>query len=200
MTTDTLSLCASTHAVGSPTFLESGTSAHDNLMSDLRWSLGCDASTGEQLKTQMKLCCWLIHHSPSTVWPGLLTSHGPGGWGPLVLMNIHRKTYLVIDITVGEHGIKILHTLWGSPIIVVLKPPFNSTHVHRLLYNFVIILNKQTNKIQESELLKNKWFLSQTNPNTHSPHTQPLCVKGVQSHLTAAPIKLQDRKITEKDS
>ena len=48
--------------------------------------------------------------------------------------------YLVVYITVGEHGVEVLHTLSGAAVVVVLQSLLDRPHVHRGLYDRVIIL------------------------------------------------------------
>lgn len=48
--------------------------------------------------------------------------------------------YLVVDVTVGEHGVEVLHGLTGAPVIVVLKTFLDGSHVHRVLDHLVVVL------------------------------------------------------------
>lgn len=49
-------------------------------------------------------------------------------------------TYLVVDVTVGEHGVKVLHGLTGAPIVIVLQTLLDGAHVHWVLDHLVVIL------------------------------------------------------------
>ncbi len=49
-------------------------------------------------------------------------------------------SYLVVDVTVGEHGVEVLHGLTGAPVVIVLKTFLNSSHVHRVLDHLVVVL------------------------------------------------------------
>lgn len=48
--------------------------------------------------------------------------------------------YLVVDVTVGEHGVEVLHGLTGAPVIIVLQTFLDGSHVHRVLDHFVVVL------------------------------------------------------------
>ena len=48
--------------------------------------------------------------------------------------------YLVVYITVGEHGVEVLHALSGAAVVVVLQSLLDGAHVHRGLYYRVVIL------------------------------------------------------------
>lgn len=48
--------------------------------------------------------------------------------------------YLVVDITVGEHGVEVLHGLTGTPVIIVLQTFLDGSHVHRVLDHLVVVL------------------------------------------------------------
>lgn len=48
--------------------------------------------------------------------------------------------YLVIDITVCEHGVEILHAFSRSPVVIILQSLLDRPHVHRVLDDFIIVL------------------------------------------------------------
>lgn len=48
--------------------------------------------------------------------------------------------YLVVDVTVGEHGVEVLHGLTGAPVIIVLQTFLDGPHVHRVLDHLVVVL------------------------------------------------------------
>lgn len=70
----------------------------------------------------------------------------------------HILSHLVVDVAVGEHCVEVLHAFSRTPIIVVLQPPLDGTHVHRLFDDFVIILEtqrgKQSQGIRDTEARK----------------------------------------------
>lgn len=49
-------------------------------------------------------------------------------------------TYLVVDVTVGKHGVEVLHALIGAPIVIILQPLLDGPHIHRILNDLVIVL------------------------------------------------------------
>lgn len=48
--------------------------------------------------------------------------------------------YLVINVTICKHGVEILHTFTGTPVIVMFQALLDRPHVHGVFYYFVIIL------------------------------------------------------------
>lgn len=60
-----------------------------------------------------------------------------------------RSSDLVINVAVGEHGVEVMDTLLGVPVVVVLQPFFDCTHVHRVLYDLIVVLveGKPTEKM-----------------------------------------------------
>lgn len=48
--------------------------------------------------------------------------------------------YLVINVTVCKHGVEILHTFTGTPVIVMFQALLDRPHVHGVFYYFVVIL------------------------------------------------------------
>lgn len=52
--------------------------------------------------------------------------------------------YLVVDVTVGEHGVEVLHGLTGAPVIIVLQTFLDGSHVHRVLDHLVVVLETWT--------------------------------------------------------
>lgn len=53
------------------------------------------------------------------------------------------KPYLVVNITVCEHCVEILHTLACTPVVHILQSFLDGAHVHWILYDRVIVLNTQ---------------------------------------------------------
>lgn len=51
------------------------------------------------------------------------------------------QTNLVVDVTVGEHGVEVLHGLAGAPVIVVLQAFLDGSHVHGVLDHLVVVLH-----------------------------------------------------------
>lgn len=51
--------------------------------------------------------------------------------------------YLVVDVTVGEHGVEVLHGLAGAPVVVVLQAFLDGAHVHGVLDHLVVVLQTQ---------------------------------------------------------
>lgn len=61
----------------------------------------------------------------------------------LLLGRVWCRAYLVVDVTVGEHGVEVLHGLAGAPIIVVLQAFLDGSHVHGVLDHLVVVLHTQ---------------------------------------------------------
>lgn len=51
---------------------------------------------------------------------------------------LHR--YLVVNVAVGKHGIEILNTFLGVPVVAVLKSLLDCSHIHRNFNNLVVVL------------------------------------------------------------
>lgn len=47
---------------------------------------------------------------------------------------------LVVDVAVCEHSVKVLDTLLGIPVVVVLQTFFYRAHVHRSLDDLIVVL------------------------------------------------------------
>lgn len=47
---------------------------------------------------------------------------------------------LVVNIAVCEHCTEVLDTLLGIPVVVVFKTFFYRAHVHRILYDLIVVL------------------------------------------------------------
>lgn len=62
-----------------------------------------------------------------------------------VLDRQQTRSYPIVHIAVGEHGIEVLYTLKCLPVVFVLKTLLNSAQVHRLCYDCVIILKNNKN-------------------------------------------------------
>lgn len=78
-----------------------------------------------------------------------------------------RVIYLVVDITVGEHGVEVLHALASPAVVVILQTFLDGAHVHRLLDDFMVILRedgyteaKASASITQVALISNQteWF------------------------------------------
>lgn len=54
-----------------------------------------------------------------------------------------RTAYLVVDVTVGKHGVKVLHGLTGAPVIVVLQAFLDGPHVHGVLDDLMVVLQTE---------------------------------------------------------
>lgn len=63
---------------------------------------------------------------------------------------------LVVDVAVCEHGVKVLDTLLGIPVVVVLQAFFNRAHVHRILYDLIIVLKEEQGNTSISILARQK--------------------------------------------
>lgn len=56
---------------------------------------------------------------------------------------LHPFTCLVVNIAVGEHGVEVLYAFTCTTVKIVLQTLFDSTHVHGLFDNFMVILQKR---------------------------------------------------------
>lgn len=63
---------------------------------------------------------------------------------------------LVVDVAVCEHGVEVLDTLLGIPVVVVLQAFFNRAHVHRTLYDLIIVLKEEQGNTSISILARQK--------------------------------------------
>ena len=50
---------------------------------------------------------------------------------------------LVVDVAVGEHCVEVLDTLLGVPVVVVLETFSYRAHVHRNLYDLIVVLDER---------------------------------------------------------
>lgn len=57
--------------------------------------------------------------------------------------NYNILSWLVVDVTVGEHSIEILNTFFPTPVIRILQPLFDCAQVHWFFDDFVIILSNK---------------------------------------------------------
>lgn len=48
--------------------------------------------------------------------------------------------YLVVYVAVGKHCVEVLDTFLGIPVVTVLKPFLDCSHVHRILNYCVVVL------------------------------------------------------------
>lgn len=59
--------------------------------------------------------------------------------------HVHTASYvanLVVDVAVCEHCVEVLDTLLGIPVVVVLQAFFYCAHIHRILYDLIIVLKE----------------------------------------------------------
>lgn len=47
---------------------------------------------------------------------------------------------LVVDVAVSEHGVEVLYTLLGIPVVIVLQTSLYGAHVHRCLDDPIVVL------------------------------------------------------------
>lgn len=59
---------------------------------------------------------------------------------------------LVVDVAVCEHCIKVLDTLLGIPVVVVLQAFFYRAHVHRSLDDFIVVLERNREQVGSMRL------------------------------------------------
>lgn len=57
-------------------------------------------------------------------------------------------THLVVDVAVCEHGVEVLYTLLGVPVVIVLQASLYGAHVHRYLDDLIVVL-KSVHKQKE---------------------------------------------------
>lgn len=50
--------------------------------------------------------------------------------------------YLVVYVAVGKHRVEVLDTFLGIPVVTVLKPFLDCSHVHRSFDYCVVVLKK----------------------------------------------------------
>lgn len=50
---------------------------------------------------------------------------------------------LVVDVAVGEHGVEVLYTFLGVPVVIVLQTSLYGTHVHRCLDDLIVVLKSK---------------------------------------------------------
>lgn len=55
--------------------------------------------------------------------------------------------YLVVDVAVGKHGVEVVNTFLGVPVVTVLKPFLDRSHVHRAFYDLVIVLMEREKRV-----------------------------------------------------
>lgn len=48
--------------------------------------------------------------------------------------------HLVVYVAVGEHGVKVLDTLLGVPVVIVLQTSLYGAHIHRCLDDLIVVL------------------------------------------------------------
>lgn len=60
------------------------------------------------------------------------------------IMKWPSTLYLVINITVCEHSVEILHAFTSCPVVIILKSLLDRPHVHWVLDDFVIVLKNKT--------------------------------------------------------
>ena len=75
---------------------------------------------------------------------------------------------LVVHVAVGEHGVEVLHTLLGRPVLVRLQLLLDGAQVHRLLDDLEVVLETRCNK-----LVKSSWLHEHKSPmNTDKLYNQ----------------------------
>lgn len=55
-------------------------------------------------------------------------------------MSHPSSSYLVVNVAVCKHGVEVLHALTGTAVVIVLQSLLDAAHVHRILYDLMIIL------------------------------------------------------------
>lgn len=72
---------------------------------------------------------------------------------------------LVVDVAVSEHCVKVLDTLLGIPVVIVLQALLYRAHVHRNLDDLIVVLGGEgeqeesisfTQFVEDSRILENK--------------------------------------------
>lgn len=48
--------------------------------------------------------------------------------------------YLVIYVAIGKHRVEVLDTFLGVPVVTILKPFLDCSHVHRIFDYCVVVL------------------------------------------------------------
>lgn len=52
----------------------------------------------------------------------------------------HILPWLVVHVTIGEHGVEVLYTFLRWMVVVWLETFFDGAQIHRLFDNFMVIL------------------------------------------------------------
>lgn len=60
------------------------------------------------------------------------------------LRSVYDCVYLVVDVTIGEHCVEVLHCLTGTPVIIILQSFLYGSHVHGVLDHLMVVLSMQT--------------------------------------------------------
>lgn len=61
-------------------------------------------------------------------------------WLFMLRMTPQCWCYLVVYVAVGKHSVEVLDTFLGIPVVTVLKPFLDCSHVHRIFDNCVVVL------------------------------------------------------------
>lgn len=59
----------------------------------------------------------------------------------------HIADYLIVDVAVGKHGVEIVNTFLGVPVVTVLKPFLDCSHVHWAFNYFIIVLKEHGKRV-----------------------------------------------------
>lgn len=51
-----------------------------------------------------------------------------------------RVSHLVVNVAVCEHGVEVLYTLLGVPVVIILQTSLYGAHVHRRLDDLIVVL------------------------------------------------------------
>lgn len=104
------------------------------------------------------------------------------------------SSYLIVDVTVCKHRVKVLDTFLSIPVVVILQAFLYCSHVHRC-FNYLIII------LQRAERHQSVWHrdrdgIPQTqlreDPTTPPrPLSEPLCC-----HLLGKPHGTQQEKVS----
>lgn len=73
------------------------------------------------------------------------------------------KSYLVINVAIGEHGVEVLHALVGTAVVVIFQSLLDSAHVHGSFDDLMIVLegDGDTVRVRNSgHYIKKKFFLT----------------------------------------
>lgn len=98
------------------------------------------------------------------------------------------SSYLVVDVTVCKHRVKILDTFLSIPVVVILQAFLYCSHVHRR-FNYLIII------LQRAERHRDKDGILIV-PKLSSKRIQPPSPGHCLSHLLGKPHRTQQGKVS----